>query len=135
MPVKIDDIQNQLTAAAMQFVPEPEASYFAECFVEMHLRKAPRMNPLQEAVDDLKVWKGRTDKVVETVVDKQGVMVLNFNGLAPSLKIKYIHDELERRARKNGIAALGFYNSSGITTLNMWSYGLAKRDLIGRKYS
>jgi LDH2 family malate/lactate/ureidoglycolate dehydrogenase len=89
------------------------------------------MNPLQEAVEDLKVWKDQTDKAVETVVDKTGVMVLNFDGLAPSLKIKYVHDELERRARKNGIAALGFHNSSGITTLNMWSYGLAKRDLIG----
>ncbi|MHB0978687.1 MAG: Ldh family oxidoreductase [Thermoleophilia bacterium] len=42
-----------------------------------------------------------------------------------------MHDELERRARKNGIAAVGFRNSSGVVTLGPWSERLARRDLIG----
>jgi ureidoglycolate dehydrogenase (NAD+) len=131
MRVDIGDIEQQLTQAASKYVTESEAAYFAKCAVETHLRKAPRMNPLQEAVADLKVWKEQMGSTIETVVDKESVLVLNFNGLAPSLKIKQIHDELERRARKNGIAALGFHNSAGVITLNMWSYGLARRDLIG----
>ncbi len=131
MRVKIQDLEQQLTMAASKYVSESEASYFAKCALETHLRKAPRVNPLEEAVADLKVWAELTSNSVETVVDKESVIVLNFNRLAPSLKIKQVHDELERRARKNGIAALGFHNSSGISTLTMWSYGLAQRDLIG----
>jgi LDH2 family malate/lactate/ureidoglycolate dehydrogenase len=131
MRMKIDEVKSLLAAAASKYVPDEHAIYFADLFVETHLRKAPRMNPIQEAVEELQVWSEQTDKSVETVVDKESVVVLNFNGLAPSLKVKQIHDELERRARKNGIAALGFHNSAGVTTLNMWSQGLAKRDLIG----
>jgi LDH2 family malate/lactate/ureidoglycolate dehydrogenase len=42
-----------------------------------------------------------------------------------------VHDELEARSRKNGIAAVGFLNSSGIITLLPWVFGLVQRDLIG----
>lgn len=42
-----------------------------------------------------------------------------------------MHDELEKIARKCGIAAAGFRNSSGVVTLNLWSEGLARRDIIG----
>jgi ureidoglycolate dehydrogenase (NAD+) len=131
MRIKIEEVEKQLAMAASKYVSKAEASYFAGSYVETHLRKAPRMMPIQEAVADLKVWKDHHDKPVKSIVDKKSIMVLDFNGLAPSLKIKQIHDEIEKRARESGIAALGFRNSSGITTLNMWSSGLAKRDMIG----
>jgi len=131
MRIAIKEIEGQLTAAASKYVSESEAAYFAACSVGAHLRKAPRMNPIQEAVADLKVWHDLQGEAVETVVDREGVVLLDFHGLAPGLKVKQVHDELERRARKNGIAAAGFRNSSGVITLNMWAYGLAERDLIG----
>ncbi len=100
-------------------------------YLEAHLKKAPRMTPLQEAVDDLKVWRDQQDHQIKTVVEKPSACVIDFNKLAPALKIKQVHDDLEQRARNTGIAATGFYNSAGVTTLNLWSDGLAKRDLIG----
>ncbi len=131
MNVRIDVIEKQLRAAAAKVVSEAEAAYFADLLLETHLQKAPRMNPLEEAVADLEVWAAREDRELTVDVDKESVLLLDLNQPAPSLKIKYVHDELERRARKNGIAAVGFRNSSGVTTLNPWSERLARRDLIG----
>jgi len=131
MQVPIETVQETLTAAAHKFVTEPEARYFARLCLASHLKKAPRMKPLAEAVADLKVWQAHDRRQVQIVADKPGALVLNFNGLAPSLKIRQVHDELERRARDNGIAAVGFYNSAGVVTLNMWADGLAQRNLIG----
>jgi LDH2 family malate/lactate/ureidoglycolate dehydrogenase len=131
MKVKIDVIEKQLKAAAAKVVSEAEAAYFAELLLETHLRKAPRMNPLEDAVADLKVWTDGAGGKLKVDVDKESVLLLDFRRLAPALKIKYIHDELEHRARKNGMAAVGFHNSSGVITLNPWSEGLARRDLIG----
>jgi L-2-hydroxycarboxylate dehydrogenase (NAD+) len=129
--VKLQTLERQLNEAAARFVSPAEAIYFAAMCLETHLRKAPRMNPLEDAVSDLKVWAGAREREYSVEVDRAGVMVLNFNGLAPSLNMKSLHDELETRARRCGIAALGFRNSSGVITLNPWSEGLARRDLIG----
>lgn len=131
MQIALDQLKQMLTKAAQFYVSPEEAEYFAMLYLEGHLKKAPRMNPLQEAVDDLKVWRDLSDHQITTIVEKPGTSVINFNKLAPALKIKQVHDNLEERARKNGIAATGFYNSAGVTTLNLWSDGLAKRDLIG----
>jgi len=129
--VKIKHVGELLEAAAGRFVSEAEAAYFAELYIESHLRKYPRMNPIEEALDDLKVWEKATNHSIITDLDKEGVLLLDFNGLAPTLKIKYVHDELEKRAKKCGIAAAGYRNSSGVVTLNLWSNGLARRDMIG----
>ncbi len=131
MRIKITEIKAYLSQAAAKHVSEDEAAYFADCYLETHLRSAPRSMPLQDAVDDLKVWQNRKDQKVKRVVDKGGVTVLDFDGLAPSLMIKELHHEIENKARQNGISALGLRNSAGIITLNLWSYPLAKRDLIG----
>ncbi len=131
MKIEISEIKKQLVEAASNYITKQEAVYFANCFTEAHLRKVPRVLPIQEAISDLKVWKDNNDKKVRAIVDKNSVMIVDFDGLAPSLKIQYFHDKLERKARKNGIAAIGFRNSSGISTLNMWSAELAKRDMIG----
>ena len=113
-----------------------EAAYFSGLYVETHLHRSPRLNPVEEAVTDIKVWKdsGKNDERenrIRTEVEKEGVVVLDFSELASSLKIKYVHDELEARSRKNGIAAVGLRNSSGIITLLPWALGLVRRDLIG----
>ncbi|MHB1345280.1 MAG: Ldh family oxidoreductase [Thermoleophilia bacterium] len=131
MKVRLDVLEERLRAAAGKFVPEDEAAYFAALMLEAHLNKAPRMNPLEEAADDLGVWAARDEHEFRVEVDNESVLLLDLDGLAPSLKLKYVHDELERRARKNGIAAVGFRNSSGVITLGPRSEGLARRDLIG----
>ncbi|MFO7713585.1 Ldh family oxidoreductase [Desulfosarcina sp.] len=130
MKVKIEEVRRLLVKSASRHVSEQEARYFSDCIVASHLSKSPRMLPIKEAISDLKVWKKSSAEGVETIVDQAGVTILDFNGLAPSLKIRSIHDEIERKARKNGIAAIGFRNSAGITTLNMWSTELSKRDMI-----
>jgi hypothetical protein len=56
MKIEIGSLKNDLRDAASNFVSLDEAAYFAECMMMAHLRKAPRMNPIKEAVDDLKVW-------------------------------------------------------------------------------
>jgi hypothetical protein len=88
------------------------------------------LTPVEEAVANLRVWKEFREKGqntgILTEVEKEGMMVLDFGGLAPGPKLKYVHDEVEIRSRKNGIAAVGFHNSSGITTLLPWVSGLVK---------
>lgn len=131
MNIRIERVERLLARAAGRFISPGAAREFARLYVETHLRKAPRMNPLQEAVDDLIAWEkaGRTEPCL--TVDKPGVMLWDLQGLPPSLKIKAIHDRLADKARANGIAAAGLVNTGGIITLNMWADGLAKRDLIG----
>jgi len=131
MHISIEDLTGRLIAAAKKFVSHPEAEYFAQLWLETHLRKAPRMNPLNEAVEELKVWAEKGKQTIERMMNKSGVTIFDMHGLAPSLKIKEIHDDLEKKAKSNGIAATGFLNTSGIITLNLWAGGLAKRDLIG----
>jgi len=131
MTIKLETIEKQLRDSAAKVVSADEAAYFADLILETHLRKAPRMYPLEDAVADLKVWAEAGDRELKVEVDKESVLLLDFDGLAPTLKLKYIHDELERRARRNGMAAVGFRNSSGLITLTPWSEGLARRDLIG----
>ena len=131
MKVRINVLQEQLKTAAQKFVPTDEADYFARLSIDTHLRKAPRMNPLADAVSDLKVWSEMETSELKRDVDRESVLILDFNGLAPALKIKFIHDEIEARAAKNGIAVVGFRNSAAVITLNPWSYGLAQRDLLG----
>jgi LDH2 family malate/lactate/ureidoglycolate dehydrogenase len=127
----IGQVKSLLEKAAARFVNEREAGLFADLYLETHLRKHPRMNPLAEALADLRVWQGHPDRSFSAVRDSKGVLVLDMNGLAPSLRIGYIHDELETRAREFGLAAVGLKNTSGIITLNLWADGLARRDLIG----
>ena len=131
MRVSIESLKSHLTAAASKCVSEAEASYFADLSIETHLRKSPRMNPLQEAVDDIEKWMEISGGSVQTILDRESVLLLDFGGLPPAPRIKYIHDELEKRSRKNGVAAVGFRNSNGVITLTPWSTALARRDLIG----
>ena len=55
-----DSAKQRLSAAqetdARRFVSTEEADYFSSLYMETHLKKSPRMNPLAEAVADLTVW-------------------------------------------------------------------------------
>lgn len=131
MLMNLSEITDKLARAAENLVAPGEARYFAEQYLLSHLKKAPRMTPLQEAIDDLKNWREAEDRRIELILDKPGVRLYDFKGLAPSLKIGELHDSLEEKARANGVAAVGFRNSAGIITLGMWADGLASRGLIG----
>jgi hypothetical protein len=98
MTMKIETIEKQLRDAAAKVVSAEEAAYFADLVLVAHLRKAPRINPLENAVADIKVWAEAGSRELEVEADKESVLLLDFHGLAPTLKLKYIHDELERRA-------------------------------------
>ena len=129
--VKISEIENLLKEAAKEFITEDEADYFAKEQIDTHLKKFPRSNPLSDALNDLKSWENNRESKVEIQVNKGSSLLLNFNKLGPSLKLKMIHDELESRAKINGISMVGLNNSGGIHALNLWTDGLGKRDLIG----
>jgi len=46
------------------------------------------------------------------------------------LKIKEIHDDLAKKASKNGISMVSIVNSTGLHTMHLWTQGLAKRGLF-----
>jgi len=86
---------------------------------------------LAELSHDLEVWSKNSTNEINVITEKSSSLLINFNTLAPSLKLKYIHDELITRAKQNGIAMVGINNSAGIHTLSFWTYELTKRNMIG----
>ena len=135
MKVPVEGVEDLLRKAAEKIVTSPEAEYFAHLCIQSHLRRFPRLNPLEEAISDLQVWNRASAalKPPELRIDaeKAGTFIVDFSGLPPSVKLKYVHDELFTRAGRNGIAAAGLRNSSGIITLLPWALGLGQRDCIG----
>ena len=131
MKIKIREVEKLLTKAARKFVSDKEAKYFTIQQVDTHLKKSPRTKPLESAVKDIEAWLSNPSSKMEVQADRKASLLLNFNKLGPSLKIKYIHDELEKRAKKYGISMVGVNNSHGFHTLNLWTDGLGKRNLIG----
>lgn len=131
MLVANNTLEEMLTAAAVQFVDPKAAAYFSKYYLRTHFKKAPRMNPLGEAAADLKNWRESGGANFQTLVDKAGVVIYDGGGLAPSLKLKAIHDDLAERASRHGMAAAGLINTAGIVTLGLWADALAERDLIG----
>jgi len=127
---KLKDIQLLIEKAASKFVAKDEAGYFAEKQIDNFIKKFPRINGLDEAIKDLENWNIRKSHNINVVIDKNASMIIDFNTLAPSLKLKYIHDNLEKKAKKNGIAFVGIKNSGGIHSLNLWTDSLALRDLL-----
>jgi len=131
MLVDLEQLERQLAVAAEKYVSKEEAAAFGSSYLAAHLRKAPRMNPIGEAVADLKVWRDNPEARMELLVERDGVLLVDCHGLAPSLRIRSIHDAVAEKATQTGIAAAGIINGSGIITLSMWADGLARRDLVG----
>lgn len=129
MKIKIDELKNLLKTSALKFVTEEEAEYFANEQVDTMLKKQPRTGSLKDVISDLKASTKNINNKVEIEAEKPSLLLLNFNSTGPSLKLKYIHDQAELKARQNGISIIGI-NHGGVHTLNLWTDGLAKRDLI-----
>ncbi len=129
MKIKIDELKKILTTAAAKYVDPQEAEYFARLGIDNYIKKQPRTGHLTDLISDIKAWKNHGDKSLEIEVDKPSTLLLNFNSLGPSLKLKYIHDEAIKRAKKNGISLIGL-NHGGVHTLNLWTDALGQRDMI-----
>lgn len=127
--MKIKQIKKLLTLAAQKYVSPQEAKYFAEEVVETDIRKSPNQKYSKDTIMDIQSWQNKK-KDVEKNIDLPGYTQYNFNGLGPSLKIKEIHDELEKKATANGIAMVSIVNSKGMHVMHLWTQGLAKRGLF-----
>lgn len=130
MKISTKDLEQKLSLAASKVVPEQEAAYYATENVEAYLRKAPRTNPLKAAISDLEATIEHSDKKIEYVVDLPSFISIDFHGQGPLVYLKQIHDKLEERSSKNGLAMAAFTNSQSMHTLHTWVQGLAKRGLL-----
>ena len=128
--MKIRDIKILLTEAAQKYISPIEAHYFANEVVETDIRKPAKDGKYRnEMVKDIKSWENKTGPVQKTI-DLPGYTQYDFGGRAPSLKIKEIHEELEKKAKVNGIAMISVINSGGMHVMHLWSQGLVKRGLF-----
>ncbi len=128
--MEIKGAKKLLEKAAEKFVTKGEALYFADEAIETHIKKSPRSNPISELVSDLENWNKSKIHKIKIVIDLPSLIKIDFNGLAPSLKLKWIHDTLEKKAKTNGIAIAAIVNSGGMHTMHLWTQGLAKRKLF-----
>lgn len=129
MKIKIEELQKLLVTASSKYVDVQEAEYFAKYGVDTYIKKQPRTGHLKDLTSDIKAWKGNSNQKIEIQVDKPSTLLLNFNSLGPSLKLKYVHDEAVARAKENGISVIGL-NRGGVHTLNLWTDVLGQRDMI-----
>src|SRR3989338_1102580 len=127
--MKLKDIRLLLIRAVQKYVSGEEAEYFANEIIETDIRKPPQKKYGEGIIKDIQSWQNKTKEVQKTI-DLPGFTQYNFNGLGPSLKIKEIHDELERKAKANGISMISIINSGGMHTMHLWTQGLAKRGLF-----
>jgi L-2-hydroxycarboxylate dehydrogenase (NAD+) len=123
--MKIKEIKQLLMKASCKYVSNEEAEYFANEIVETDIRKGRG----DEVLRDIASWQNKVEDI-EKKINLPGYTQYDFHGLAPSLKIKEIHDELERKAKANGIAMISVINSGGMHTMHLWAQGLAKRGLF-----
>lgn len=129
--IKIKKLEQLLYQTARKFVSDKEANYFAKEYIDIELKKAPRINAIKAAVLDLESWQRNPGIKMENQMDKGASWLINCHDLSPALKLKKFHDELEKRAKQNGIALLGLNNCGSFHWLSYFTDGLAKRDLIG----
>lgn len=130
MKIKAKDLIDTLAQAAVKAVSSEQARYFALETVETHLRKSPRTNPLEAAVADLAATLKYSVNKLDYKTDLDSFISIDFNRAGPLVFIKQIHDELEKRSLKNGLAMAAFTNSQSMHTLHAWVQGLAKRGLL-----
>lgn len=131
MTIKIKELEEILFKIAFKHVSPDEASYFTRVHMDAYIRKYPHIDVVKDVLVDFKKWKESSHAKIDIVSDKPGALLYNFNGLSPSLKIKSIHDELEKRAKANGIAMIGMNNSGGLHAISIWTNTLVERGLIG----
>ena len=130
MKISTEDLRKQLVTVASQVVSHEEAEYFADECIEAHIRKSPRSNSLKSTISDLKACLENKDKEIDYKVDLPSYLSIDFHSQGPLVYLKRIHDELEERSEKNGMAMASFVNSQSMHTLHTWVQGLAKRGLV-----
>jgi len=127
--MKLKEIKKLLIKSVQKNISPKEAEYFALEVIETDIRKLPKRKYNNNLIKDIVSWQDKTKKVEKTI-DLPGYTQYNFNGLGPSLKIKEIHDELEKKAKINGLSMVSIINSGGMHTMHLWTQGLAKRGLF-----
>lgn len=130
MDINQIDLRAKLVSAASKIVNPEEAAYFADELIETHLRKSNVSNPLKQGIGDLEACIQHKATDIEYSVDLPAYKAINFRSHGPLPYIKRIHDDLETRAQKCGIAMTAFTNSQSMHTLHNWVQGLAKRGLV-----
>lgn len=131
MRAEMSEVETLLVSAAAELVSKKEAEYFSENVIRSHLAWIHKLDLLKEAVEDLHLWSKSTVKEFTITVDREASLLLDLNKLPPSPKVKYIHDELEDRAKKFGISMIGAFNVHAFRTLRFWVEPLADRGLVG----
>jgi LDH2 family malate/lactate/ureidoglycolate dehydrogenase len=126
--MKVKELKDLLSAAAQKYISPDEAEYFAAEVAETDIRKPSHSKYDIGIVNDIKAWAEGSP--VRKTIELPGYIQYDFGGKGPSLKIKEIHDELESRAKTNGIAMVSIINSRGMHTMHLWTQGLAKRGLL-----
>lgn len=131
MNILYRDLITTLRSIGDKYVTPDEADYFACEVAEAYVRKYPRTNVLKEAViaDIARLTKYK-ENTISVLIDLPSLIRVDFNHLPLTHKIKWIHDTLEEKAKKNGVAFFAFDNSGGMHTLHLWTQGLAKRGLF-----
>jgi LDH2 family malate/lactate/ureidoglycolate dehydrogenase len=128
--MKIKELESILIQKASEIVPKEEAEYFAKESIETHIRKTPRANPLKSTIADLIASLENSTKEIEYTVNLDSYFAIDFKSHGPLIYIKRIHDELEKKSLKTGVAMVSFQNSKSMHTLHSWVQGLAKRGLL-----
>lgn len=128
--MKLRELKTLLAAAVSKHVSPDEAAYFADEISETDIRKPPHDKKYSKGlIADIRSWEGKVQPVRKTI-DLPGYTQYDFEGRGPSVKIKEIHDELERKANTNGISMVSITSSGGMHTMHLWTQGLAKRGLF-----
>lgn len=131
MKIPYRDLITTLRSIGEKYVTPDEADYFAVEVAEAYVRKYPRSNVLKDAViADSKRLQKYKDNEMNIIMDLPSLLRVDCNHLPITHKIKWIHDTLEEKAKKCGVAFFAFDNSGGMHTLHLWTQGLAKRGLF-----
>lgn len=128
--VRVNELQQMLGKFAGQVIDKDAAKYFADEVIEAHIRKSPRTDVLKSAVSDVEASLKLKDTKISYDIDLPSYISINFHGHGPLTFIKQIHDDVEKRASKNGLAMAAFTNGQSMHTLHAWVQGLAKRGLV-----
>jgi len=130
--IDISELKNLLLKAASKVIPLDEAEYYAQEHLEILLRKSDEIEGgwVEQFIQDIQKWKDAKDKEFKILIDKEGTKLIDCNNLPPSLKLKEIQDDLEKRTKQLGIAMTGLFHLGGDDALSIWTNDLAKRGLI-----
>jgi ureidoglycolate dehydrogenase (NAD+) len=126
----MENIEKELFEGSRKHLSIEEAEYFVNEHLETHQRKSPRTDVLEEARKDIDSWNKFPETSFKRITDLPSFTKFDFGGLAPSLKLKHIHDDLCAKASANGIAMCSITNSAGMHTMHLWVQGLAKRGIF-----